>query len=153
MNFLQNISHFIAAFGLIATSFLSQHHTTISSHVTNPTASMENSTSGDVYTANKSITYNGYSVNISLVIPQNGGVISGTVSGDCNGKITGKYDGQNNGVMNSQSNVNCSLLFVQIPGTATFNGTLNKENKTASGQVSVGIDSFQKTEPVTITFN
>lgn len=86
-------------------------------------------------------------------VPKSGGDVTGKISGDCDGNVTGAYDGQNNGNIKGQANVTCHLMFMQIPGKASFNGTVNKDNKTAQLQVTFSADSFQKTAPVTFSFN
>lgn len=153
MNFFEHISHFIAVIGLVATSFLSQHHVTATIQSPTPSVAVQNSIANTVYTADKTITYNGYTVTISLTVPQSGGNVTGSVSGDCSGTITGLYDGNNNGKLTAYSNSSCSLLFVHIPGTAAFTGIFNKESKSATGQATIKVGSFQKTEPVTVNFS
>lgn len=153
MNLFQHLGHIFAALGLVTTSFLGQHHTITSSHSAQPVVTEQNVSSASSYSVNKSVTYGGYTVNMSLSVPKNGGNITGNISGDCSGPITGQYDGQNDGVISGQTNITCSLLFVKLPGSGTFTGTLDKDTKTATVQMTLNIDKLHKTEPVTLSFN
>ena len=90
---------------------------------------------------------------MSAAIPKEGGNVTGTISGDCSGTITGKYDGKDNGTISGKSQMNCSLAIIQIPGTVTFNGTVNKTAKNAQLLVMLDVSSFKKSQQVTLNFN
>jgi hypothetical protein len=74
-------------------------------------------------------TYKGYDVNISAIIPLDGGSVTGTVSGTCDGTVKGNFSGQNNGVITGTMTGVCSPFFVNIPSSASFSGTVNKSAK------------------------
>lgn len=150
---LQHLSYLFTTAGLIVSSYLGNHHTVISSQSTNPAVTTQDVSNDSFYYANRSITYDGYTVAMSVSVPKNGGNITGNIFGDCNGKITGQYDGQNNGAINGQANVTCSLLFVSLPAAATFTGTVDKTNNTAQLHVTLNVDTLHKTEQVVVPFN
>lgn len=71
--------------------------------------------------------YKGYSVNITLNVPLQGGAVNGTVSGTCEGPIKGNYAG--GAITGAMSGV-CAPFFVNIPASAEFTGSVNKSAKT-----------------------
>ena len=131
-------------------SFLGNHHAVLAAHETRPTVNFQKDS---FYTASRAVNYQGYNVSMYAAVPKNGGTITGKISGDCNGKVTGHYDGKDNGVITGNVYGSCQLMFLQIPGSASFTGTVSKTNNNAPLNVTVKIDTFEKTEPVTVSFN
>lgn len=83
-----------------------------------------------VYWANGEYKYQGYSANVVIEIPQSGGQINGTIDGDCKGNIQGNFDGQDGGILKGDADASCYLIsFINIHGTATFDGKLFIKNK------------------------
>ena len=152
MDLFQNFGHLIAGAALFFSSFLGHNTAHLGAQNAQPTVTIENTTSGSFYTASHSISYQGYSVNMTVTIPKNGGKITGRISGDCNGDITGQYDGKDSGAINGQANISCQVLLVQIPGTVTFTGTVNKDNKNAQLLLTLKVDSFEKSQNVNVSF-
>lgn len=153
MDILQRVGHLLATAGVLLTSFLGHNNSNVTTSVIKSSPSVSVAPSTPEYTAQKSISYNGYSIEMTVAVPEDGGQISGNVAGDCDGKITGQYDGKDNGTIDGQANVICHLLFMEIPGKATFTGKVSKTNKKADLQVTFSADSFQKTAPVALLFN
>lgn len=89
----------------------------------------ETETEGTV-TATGVYTYKDYSVNMTAHIPLEGGAVTGVASGTCEGMVKGTFDGQNNGVISGSMNGACSPFFINIPASAEFSGTVNKDTKT-----------------------
>lgn len=75
-------------------------------------------------------TYKDYSVNVIANIPLEGGNVTGSVSGACDGKVKGTFSGQSNGAISGTMAGGCSPFFVNVPASATFIGTVNKDAKT-----------------------
>ncbi|MGH7204098.1 MAG: hypothetical protein ACREHC_06660 [Candidatus Levyibacteriota bacterium] len=153
MELFQHITPFFASAGLFMSSFLGHHHMTSVSASAKPNVVIQKANTDTFYKASRSVTYQGYSVSMDVAVPKNGGNITGKISGDCNGVIKGHYDGQDNGVIQGNINGACDVMFLKMPGNATFAGTLNKTTNTAQLNISVKVDTFEKTEPVTISFN
>lgn len=151
MNLFQHFGHLVSVAGLLFSSYLGHNNAHVTAQPVKSAVTASNYSTDSDYIATKNVSYNGYSINMEVAVPKDGGSVSGKISGDCDGKITGNYDGQS--AINGQANVMCHLLFMQIPGKATFTGTVNKEDKTAQLQVTFSADSFQKTAPVTFSFN
>ncbi|MBI4137249.1 hypothetical protein HY469_04265 [Candidatus Roizmanbacteria bacterium] len=80
-------------------------------------------------TATGPYSYKDYSVNITMNIPLEGGGVTGTMSGTCDGMVKGTFDGQNNGVISGRITGSCSPFVVNIPASAEFSGTVNKDSK------------------------
>jgi len=80
-------------------------------------------------TATGIYSFKGYSVNMTLNIPLEGGAVTGSVSGTCDGKIKGTFDGKNNGAISGKMSGTCDPFFVNIPASATFGGIVNKDGK------------------------
>ena len=156
MNIFQNIGKIFASAGLIMSSFLGFHHASsvqpaIQTNSIRPSlTARQDDNSSSFYTISRSVTYEGYSANIFFSIPKNGGPVSGNITGDCRGKISGEYDGKDNGIISGQADATCGVLIVQIPGTATFNGTINKSQHLAHLQINAKVSSFEKTQTVTL---
>ena len=74
--------------------------------------------------------WKGYTVNITMNIPLEGGTVTGVVSGTCDGKVTGTYNGQSNGVISGSMSGVCAPFFINIPSSADFTGSVNKSGKT-----------------------
>ena len=90
MDLFQNFGHFIAGAALFFSSFLGHNTAHVGAQNTQPAVTVGNTASGSFYTATRSISYQGYSVTITITVPKNGGKITGRISGDCNGDITGQ---------------------------------------------------------------
>lgn len=151
MDFIHQAGQLFASAGLVMTSFFGMHHTAVLGQSVSPTP--QNVSSNDYYKANRSVSYDGYTVALSLAVPKNGGKIYGSLSGDCTGTITGNYAGGNNGAIKGELDGNCQAFFIQIPIKSTFDGTVDKDTKTAQLTMTIKVDSLQKTEPVTVKFN
>ena len=95
------------------------------------------------YTAARSISSQGHTIYISVKIPKNGGAVTGNISGDCSGIVTGQYDGKDGGVINGKANVSCKYLFMRVPGTANFSGTVSKSDSTAELYVTLDYNSME----------
>lgn len=81
-------------------------------------------------TATGTYNYKDYSVTVVANIPLEGGSVTGSVSGTCDGKVKATFSGQNNGVISGSMAGACSPFFVNIPASAEFSGTVNKDAKT-----------------------
>ncbi len=102
--------------------------------------------------ATGSASYKGYSANISLYFPLDGGSVTGSVEGDCSGTLNGVYSGENNGAISGKIFGSCSPFFVPIPAKAEFSGSVNQESKTVLITVSGSAAGFSASEPVTLTY-
>lgn len=80
-------------------------------------------------TASGPYTYQGYSVTVTAEIPLSGGPVSGLISGTCTGNLNGTFDGKDNGGITGTINGVCNPFFFNVPASATFNGTVNKDSK------------------------
>ncbi len=80
-------------------------------------------------TATGTYTYKEYPVTITMIIPLEGGNVTGSVSGTCEGKVKGTFSGKQNGVISGKLTGACSPFFVNIPSSADFSGTVNKTGK------------------------
>ena len=76
-------------------------------------------------------TYKDYSVTVTANIPLEGGAVTGSMSGTCAGKLKGTFTGQNNGAFSGTIVGSCSPFFFNVPVSATFSGTVNKDAKNA----------------------
>lgn len=74
-------------------------------------------------------TYEGHSVTVTANIPLDGGNVTGSISGTCDGKLKGNFDGQNNGVITGNITGACSPFVINVPASAEFSGTVNKDGK------------------------
>jgi len=152
MDLLAHAGNIFASAGLLFSSFLGNHQTVLGQS-TGPTVTQQQFSSNNYYHMKKSISYEGYNVAVAINVPKNGGSLEGSLSGDCTGAVTGQYAGGDNGAINGQINGTCSALFLQVPFKMTFNGTVDTVTKTAPLQITVNVESIQKTEPVTLSFN
>ena len=166
MDIFQNLGNILATAGLLLTSLFNSstvvHHKAIHAQhsvtqtVVTPQSTMHKSkgatqsASLSYYTASRSIEYQHHTIDIMVNIPKDGGQVTGTVSGDCNGNITGQYDGKEGGSINGQVGIYCKLLFIQIPGTATFSGTVSKANSLAELYVTIESGIYQGSQNVFI---
>ena len=75
-------------------------------------------------------TYKGYSIDVTMNIPLEGGAVTGSVSGTCDGSVKGTFSGQKNGVISGTLTGVCSPFFVNVPAGGEFSGTVNKTGKT-----------------------
>ncbi len=73
--------------------------------------------------------YKDYSVSVTMNIPLEGGGVTGNMSGTCSGQVKGSFDGQKNGVISGTITGSCSPFIVNIPASADFSGTVNKDGK------------------------
>lgn len=73
--------------------------------------------------------YKDYSVSVTMNIPLEGGGVTGNMSGTCSGQVKGNFSGQNNGVISGTITGSCSPFIVNIPASADFSGTVNKDGK------------------------
>lgn len=154
MNFFQSFGHLAMAIGILLSSFHGhQGNQSITQITSVPSSSVRNDSSYAFYKVYKNFSYEGHNITISLSIPQNGGSVTGNISGDCNGNISGRFDGNNNGNINGEAKSTCQLYFMQIPATATFNGTINKVEKIMQLQVDGQLETFSKTETITVPLN
>jgi len=152
MNLFGHFGSFFATAGLLFSSFLGNHQAVLGQS-TGPTITQQIQSSNNYYHMKKSISDEGYTVSIAINVPKNGGDIQGSLSGDCTGTVTGHYAGGDNGAINGQINGTCSALFFQVPFKMTFTGTVDTVTKTAPLEVTINVESVQKTEPVTLSFN
>ena len=74
-------------------------------------------------------SYKGNDVHITANIPLEGGSVTGTVSGTCDGTVRGTFSGGQNGAISGTMSGVCSPFFVNIPASASFSGTVNKDGK------------------------
>ena len=70
-----------------------------------------------------------YNVDITMNFNLEGGAVSGSFSGDCSGNISGTYDGKDGGVISGTAVGSCDPLIVPIPASATFSGTVSRQQK------------------------
>jgi hypothetical protein len=150
MDIFSHFSNLIAAAGLFASSLIGGHPHAIANSEIKPTVTINKDSSASIYTAVGNVSYQGHQVAATINIPKEGGNISGKITGDCDGTITGTYDGKDNGVISGQGNSNCTLLFVQIPVTGTFTGTVNKEKSKANLTVKAKAASFDGTKEISL---
>lgn len=73
--------------------------------------------------------YKDYSVSVTMNIPLEGGGVNGSMSGTCSGQVKGSFDGKKNGVISGRITGSCSPFIVNIPASADFSGTVNKDGK------------------------
>lgn len=153
MDIFQSIGHLFVGAGLLLSSFLGHTSESPAAKSVEPTLTVHKETSASFYKASGSINYQDYNITMDISIPKAGGAVTGKISGDCTGDITGQYDGKDNGVINGQANGSCRLLFVQIPGKITFDGTVNKTEETAHLFVTAKVDSFEKSRNINLSFH
>lgn len=153
-NIVNGVSQLALSLSLLINSLLGHTLTTTNATVnTQPTVAVAQTENGPTYNISKSLSYQGYSVNMSAAIPENGGDITGNISGSCTGTITGHYEGTDNGTINGQSNVNCKVSFIQVPGTVTFSGTVNKTTKSAQLLLVFHVGAISKSQNIVVNFN
>lgn len=80
-------------------------------------------------TATGSYEHKGYSVNVTMNIPLEGGSVTGTVTGACDGKVKGTYNG---GTISGSMSGTCDPFFVKLPASAEYSGSVNKSAKTVT---------------------
>lgn len=151
-NIVNGVGKLATYLSLFISSFVGHPHTT-TNIAPKPTVAVQQTENGQTYNITKSLSYMGYSVNMSASIPENGGNIKGSITGSCTGTITGHYDGNDNGTIKGQSNINCTVAFIQVPGSVTFNGTVNKVTKSAQLQLVFHVGSINRTQNVSVNFN
>lgn len=103
-------------------------------------------------TATGVYSYKDYSVTVTANIPLEGGTVTGSVSGTCEGSVKGSYDGNNNGVFSGKLLGACSPFFVNIPASATFSGTVNKDSKVAPINFNGGGGGFNHSDSMTLSY-
>lgn len=103
-------------------------------------------------TATGVYSYKGYSVTVTAHIPLGGGGVTGSVSGTCEGSLKGSYDGKNNGAFSGKLAGACSPFVVNIPASATFSGTVNKDGKVAPITFSGGGGGFTHHDSMTLAY-
>lgn len=151
-NIVNGVGQFATYISLFISSILGHPHTT--THLNpKPTVAVQQTDTGPSYNIYKSLSYMGYSVNMSASIPENGGTITGSISGNCTGPITGHYEGNKSGAINGQSNIKCNVTFIQVPGAVSFTGTVNKSAKNAQLQLVFHVGSINRTQNVVVNFN
>jgi hypothetical protein len=149
MNFLHNITSVFAITTVALSSFFGlQQHTPTSNHLSS--ISIIHQMPKSFYSASTSISSQGYTLTINMKIPKDGGKVYGNISGNCTGAMHGQYDGKDNGKILGQTNVLCNAFFIQIPATATFTGTVNKEQLTMDLKIQAKAESFEKSETVSL---
>lgn len=82
-------------------------------------------------TATGTYSFKDYSVVVIAHIPLKGGGVTGAITGTCEGALKGTFSGENNGAFSGKITGACSPFFVNIPASANFSGTVNKDSKTA----------------------
>lgn len=97
-------------------------------------------------------SYKDYSSTVIANIPLEGGEVTGTISGTCEGKLKGNYDGQSNGVISGKMAGACSPFFVNIPASAEFSGTVNKDRKIVPIQVKGRGAGITRDGSMTLTY-
>lgn len=85
-------------------------------------------------TATGTYEYKGYSVNITMNIPLEGGNVTGSVSGTCEGSIRGA----NGSGVSGKFSGTCDPFFVKIPASGDWSGSVNKAGKTVPIQFTGG---------------
>lgn len=81
-------------------------------------------------TATGVYNFKDYSVTITANIPLEGGAVTGSVAGSCQGKVKATFNGENNGAISGTMTGTCDPFFVNIPASAQFSGTVNKDSQT-----------------------
>lgn len=160
-NFHHMFSAGVASVGVIVSSVWSypthhvshipqNQHTTISANVTiTPTVT----NTPEKITVQKTITTMGKQVTVFLSMPKDGGKIYGSVSGDCQGAIDGNYSGQPQYTFSGKGEITCEVGFLSLPATATFDGKIHQDVKTADINYSVTSGSnFSKSGSVTVNY-
>jgi len=166
MNLFQHLGHLVLSMGLIVSSFFVHSQTVHDQnyHIYRiptpaPTVEIQStsqqtaSPSASFYMAERSINSQGHTISISVKIPKNGGNVSGNISGDCAGDISGHYDGKDEGDINGSANVSCKYLFVRLPGTATFDGTVDKTDKTAELYITLDFNGSEISQNVYVNLD
>ena len=97
-------------------------------------------------------SYKGYSVTVTANIPLEGGAVTGSVSGTCDGTLKGNFDGANNGVFSGKLMGACSPFFVNVPASATFSGTVNKDSKIVPINFSGAGAGFEHRDSMTLSY-
>jgi len=175
MGIFQNFGHLVASVGLLVFSFFGHSQgqvvhnqlNHVSPATTSPVATQQvsqqtasvsasdspSTASSPFYTAARSISQDGHTIYISVHIPKSGGDVTGKISGDCSGDITGQYDGKDKGSISGQAQVSCKYLFMQLPGTATFNGIVSKPDSDAQLFVTLDANSAKISRNVFVPLN
>lgn len=101
-------------------------------------------------TVQKTISTAGKKVTIFLSIPKNGGKIDGSVSGDCQGAIDGTYTVP---AFTGKGEITCTVGFLSLPATASFNGVVHPNKQTIDINYSVTSGSnFSKSGSITVPY-
>lgn len=112
--------------------------------------SEEEELANDVVTASGPYSYKGYSITMTANIPLEGGEVTGTVTGDCKGRVTGTYDGEQ--IITGELDGSCSVFFVNVPASATFNGIVDEESNTAPISFEGSGGGFSHSGSLTLTY-
>jgi hypothetical protein len=107
---------------------------------------------GNTVTATGGLSEKGYSANISLTFPLEGGAVSGSVSGDCSGNVEGTYAGGDQGSINGKIFGKCTPFLVPIPAQGTFSGVVNQDNKTVTITGTGSAAGFSGSRTITLTY-
>ena len=97
-----------------------------------PTVVIPPAVQNTIVTAQESVEYQGYHVTITITIPLAGGTIHGSFSGDCNGTINGTYAGGNGGAISGSASGTCTVLYVPVPISGGFTGTVNRSQRSVT---------------------
>lgn len=97
------------------------------------------------------ISLYGKTILISLLIPKQGGNVTGSISGACSGDVTGIYSGGDFGSLQAKSHVSCPVFFTTITGEATFTGEANVPSQTLQGTYTATAQGKTSNGPITFT--
>lgn len=103
-------------------------------------------------TATGVYSYKDYSVTVTMNIPLEGGSVTGSMSGTCAGPVKGNFSGQNNGVISGTITGGCSPFVVNIPASADFSGTVNKESEVVPINFTGRGGGFTKQDSMSLSY-
>ena len=99
--------------------------------------------------ATGSFGYKDYSVSVSLIIPLEGGKITGSATGDCSGSIVGTYEGGAGGAISGEGKGSCAIFF---PASGTFSGTVDANTKTVPIEGTGNLAGYSGSGSITLSY-
>lgn len=103
-----------------------------------------------VIAAHGNLSVGKYSVNVTMLIPVEGGAVTGTFSGTCDGKITGAAD--KDGAISGKAFGSCSVGIIPVPARGTFDGTVIAATKSVPISGTGSALGVTKSGTITLTY-
>lgn len=107
----------------------------------------------NIIKASGTYSYQGYSVNIFLEFPRNGGTIKGNFDGDCTGEINGNYNSGENGNLTGKAKGECEIAIFKINAEANLQGKVLLSEKKVELNLEGKTGEFVHNASVTLIFD